>query len=125
MQSLFTYVSPPGSCHYLPAQTASIEYELVANLSAAEYLQRMLDGWRRFGAMLFRPRCPNCQACMALRVDVAKFAETRSQRRVRKLNESAVKLSIGRPALTRAKLDLYDRYHAFQTSSKGWPELTP
>jgi len=34
-------------------------------------------------------------------------------------------LDIGPPDLTLAKLDLYDRFHAFQADAKGWPEHGP
>jgi len=121
MESLFRYVAPPSSCGYLPDQLWSLEYEMVASLTAAEYLGRMLAGWRRFGGMLFRPRCQGCQACRSLRVDVARFRPNRSQRRVARANEGRVELRIGRPSVSRAKLELYDRYHAFQTDLKGWP----
>lgn len=122
MQSLFQYVAPPSPCSYLPAETASLEYELVSDLTAAEYLQRMLEGWRRFGAMLFRPRCPACTKCSALRIDVARFQPTRSQRRAARLNRGIISLRIGKPDFNLAKLGLYDRYQTFQTELKDWPE---
>lgn len=125
MRSLFTFTAPPRPCSYLPEQVWSLQYEMAAEMTAAEYLRRMLDGWRRFGHMLFRPACPSCTACRALRVPVARFRPDRSQRRVRKLNEGAIELRIGQPSVTRRKLALYDRYHAFQTDAKGWPEHAP
>lgn len=125
MKSLLHFISPPSACSYLPWESASIEYELVTSLSADEYMKRMLNGWRRFGAMLFRPRCPECTGCRALRVDVACFYPTRSQRRCRKVNEGDVRLIIARPSVTQNKLDLYDRYHAHQAVTKGWPAHPP
>jgi arginine-tRNA-protein transferase len=122
METLFRYTAPPSPCGYLPGQTWRLEYEFVARMSPAEYLGRMLQGWRRFGSRLFRPACPACQACQPLRVRAGDFRPDRSQRRVRKANEGEVRLHVGRPELTRAKLDLYDRYHAFQAGHKGWPE---
>lgn len=121
MESLFRYVAPPSPCGYLPEQHWSLEYEMVATISAGEYLQRMQEGWRRFGGMLFRPRCRACQACQSLRVDVACFRPNRSQRRNAALNAGVVQLRIGKPAVSRARLQLYDRYHAFQTDIRGWP----
>jgi arginyl-tRNA--protein-N-Asp/Glu arginylyltransferase len=85
----------------------------------------MLDNWRRFGTMLFRPACQSCTACRALRVVVDRFQPDRSQRRCRQLNEGAVELRIGSPSVSRAKLALYDRYHAHQTDFKGWPRHPP
>jgi arginine-tRNA-protein transferase len=122
MQSLFRYVAPPSTCGYLPDQQWSLEYEMVASLTGEEYLARMLQGWRRFGGMLFRPRCQSCQACQSLRVDVARFRPNRSQRRVARTNEGQVQMRIGKPTVSRAKLQLYDRYHEFQSDLKGWPQ---
>jgi arginine-tRNA-protein transferase len=122
MESLFRYVASPSTCGYLPDQVWSLEYEYVASMTTDEYLQRMLEGWRRFGNMLFRPACPSCTACRSVRVRAAHFRPDRSQRRARQANEGAVELRIGQPAVTKAKLALYDRYHAFQSDAKGWPQ---
>lgn len=122
MESVVQYTAPASPCGYLPDQTWRLEYEIVAAISPAEYQERLLQGWRRFGAALFRPRCPACTACRSLRVDVARFRPDRSMRRVRKANEGTVRRVIRKPRATPAQLDLYDRYHAFQTESQGWPE---
>jgi arginine-tRNA-protein transferase len=125
MQSLFQYVAPPGPCGYLPDETWRLQYEMVSAVSRAEYMDLMLRGWRRFGNTLFRPRCPSCRACRSLRVVVDRFRPDRSQKRVRKANEGVVQLRIGKPAVSPAKLDLYDRFHAFQAEAKGWPVHPP
>ena len=38
---LFRFVAPPSPCGYLPDQVWRLEYEQVASLSPAEYLERM------------------------------------------------------------------------------------
>ncbi len=121
MESLFHYVATPTRCGYLPEQRWRLEYDYVADMTPAEYLGRMLDNWRRFGHMLFRPVCQTCRACRSLRVVVPHFRPDRSQRRCRQTNEGVVELHIGEPSVNRAKLALYDRYHAFQSDHKGWP----
>ena len=122
MESLFKYVAPPSPCGYLPHQEWMLEYEVVGKLGADEYMRRLESGWRRFGAMMFHPVCKGCSQCKSLRVIVDAFRPTRSQRRAEKLNAGQVELRIGNPSVSRAKLDLYDRYHAFQSTNKGWPE---
>ena len=122
MESLFHYVAAPSPCGYLPDQLWSLEYEYVSAMTPPEYLQRMLEGWRRFGTMLFRPGCQTCRACRSLRVVVGRFRPDRSQRRARKANEGQVTVRIGKPGVSKAKLALYDRYHAFQSEAKGWPQ---
>ena len=125
MESLFHYVSAPGPCGYLPDQRWSLEYDIVAQMTQAEYLERLLNNWRRFGNMVFRPVCEACRACRSLRVVVPKFRPDRSQRRCQKINEGVIELRIGEPSVNRTKLALYDRYHAFQADNKGWPEHAP
>jgi arginyl-tRNA--protein-N-Asp/Glu arginylyltransferase len=122
MQSLYRFTVPPSTCGYLPDRDWSLEYEMVADLSAAEFAQRLEEGWRRFGAMMFRPQCPACTACQTLRVDVAKFQPNRSQRRTWHANHAEVAVRVGAPQVTRARLRLYDRFHEMQTEVKGWPE---
>jgi leucyl-tRNA---protein transferase len=122
MESLFQFVAPPSPCGYLPAETWSLEYDLVQSMTAGEYLERMSNGWRRFGRALFRPRCQACHACQPIRIMVDRFHPNRSQRRVQQANEQLLHLAIGQPKVTKAKLRLYDKYHAFQTDSKGWPQ---
>jgi arginine-tRNA-protein transferase len=122
MQSLYRFTAPASKCGYLPDRDWSLEYEMVADLSAAEYAELLAQGWRRFGAMLFRPQCPTCQACQTLRVDVAAFQPNRSQTRTWKQNIHEVTVHVGPPRVSRARLDLYDRFHEMQTEVKGWPE---
>jgi arginine-tRNA-protein transferase len=122
MESLCRFIAPPSRCGYLPDQVWSLEYDVVANATPADYLQRMVGGWRRFGDTLFRPQCASCRRCQSLRVIVDQFQPNRSQRRTRARNEDVVRLRRGAPAVSRSKLNLYDRYHAFQAGCKGWPQ---
>lgn len=122
MRALFHFMAPLRPCGYLPEQLCRMEYVQVSQLSPAEYAEKLFQGWRHFGCVLFRPRCPACNACRSLRVAVEHFHPNRSQWRARKANEGTIHLEIGTPAVTRAKLHLYDRYHAYQSEAKGWPE---
>ncbi len=96
-----------------------LEYDIVRSATAEEYLLRMQSGWRRFGHALFRPVCRGCQECKSLRIPVQTFKPNRSQRRCLQANAD-VQLEIGEPRITPEHLDLYHRYHAFQTDHKGW-----
>ncbi len=125
MISLLRYTAPPSQCGYLPDRAWSLEYDMVAKLSSAEYEVRLQEGWRRFGAMMFHPRCPSCRACQSIRVRVADFHPNRSQLRAWKRNIGDIEIRVDMPTVTREKLDLYDRFHAFQADHKGWPDHEP
>jgi arginyl-tRNA--protein-N-Asp/Glu arginylyltransferase len=120
MESLLLYSPPPSPCGYLPDQRWQLSYEIVSQMTAAEYEERLRSGWRRFGHSLFRPECPTCRGCRSLRVPVAAFRPDRSQRRAAANGD--VKMFVGDPAVSRAKLDLYDKFHAFQHATKDWPD---
>ena len=122
MITLFTFQSPPSQCGYLPDREWSLRYDVVGEILPKEYGERLRQGWRRFGYQLFRPECPSCQACQSLRVPVAQFALSRSQKRVRAKNLGEIELRIGEPSLNAEKLTLYDNFHAAQVERKNWPD---
>jgi arginyl-tRNA--protein-N-Asp/Glu arginylyltransferase len=124
MHSLFQFVAPPSPCGYLPDRVWRLGYEIVRDITPVEYRKRLEEGWRRFGFALFRPRCPDCQACQSLRVPVATFRPNRSQRRAWRDNQD-LRVVVGPPSVTDEKLELYDRFHDFQTEQKGWPLHAP
>ncbi len=125
MELLVQFVSPPARCGYLPDQMWQYENALIHTMTPSEYERYVEQGWRRFGRMMFRPRCPSCSACRSLRIDVARFRPNRSQRRNERLNSQTVTLTVGEPSLSPEALALYDRYHAYQSAAKGWPEHQP
>lgn len=108
------------SCVYLPTEQSELEYVAVLQLSETEYENRMNQGWRKFGALLFHPVCPECTKCRPIRIPVAGFTPNRSQIRALKRNEDLT-IRCGKPVADRSRLLLYHQYHAFQTGRKGWP----
>ena len=125
METVVRWTDAPRRCYYAPDHICQCEYLCVAALDPGEYMAYLLAGWRRFGHTLFRQKCSGHDACRSLRVDVARFRPDRSQRRTRKVNEGAVQLRIGTPAVTPEKLALFDRFHADRSATRGWPPYEP
>jgi leucyl-tRNA---protein transferase len=122
MESALHYISNPDQCGYLSDRQWRFENVYVLEMSPAEYNDYLDLGWRRFGRTLFRPRCQSCSACQSVRISAADFSPNRSQKRNASVNREDVRLDIGRPDLTAAKLALYDGWHDFQSIHKGWDE---
>ncbi len=125
MENVVQWTADPGPCHYGPDHVCQFEYLCVATINPDEYMAYLLAGWRRFGHTLFRQHCSGRSACRSLRVDAARFRPDRSQRRTRKANEGAVRLSIGTPAISPAKIALFERFHADRSETRGWSPYEP
>jgi leucyl-tRNA---protein transferase len=122
VDSAVSFLSPVSLCEYLPDRTWQLRYELVPHLRPADYMQRLEQGWRRFGYAMFRPDCPSCRMCQSLRVPVATFRPNASQRRAWKRNHGDVTVRVGAPSLSRDRLDVWARFHRHGHETKGWPE---
>jgi len=121
MQILQQFISGPDTCHYLPDRDATQQYAEVAKLSPEEYESLMNQGWRKFGTTLFRPVCAHCSECRPLRIPTAEFTPDRSQQRAWRKNAD-LEVRYAQPTVDAARLDLYRRYQAEQSATKGWPD---
>lgn len=111
-----------GPCSYLPGQTLQMEYRVVTGLTgltAERYEQLLERGWRRFGRTLFRPQCPNCRECVGLRINIAEFRPSKSQRRAQRRNAD-LEVEIGPPQVTQEHIDLYNIYHEDMSRRRDW-----
>jgi arginine-tRNA-protein transferase len=97
-------------CPYLAGRTARMPLRWQLDPLSPEEVDRSLDrGDRRVGQMLYQTSCPECQACEPLRIPVAEFQATDSQRRVMRKNKD-VRVMVGPPSVSDEKLALFNRH---------------
>ncbi|MFN4291864.1 MAG: arginyltransferase [Permianibacter sp.] len=104
------FLTPELPCNYLPGRLARTAFVgSTVPMTASLYAALMRQGFRRSGQHVYRPHCKGCQACIPVRIPVARFQPSRSQRRNRQRNSD---LTVGweAPLLTDRHFELYDRY---------------
>jgi arginine-tRNA-protein transferase len=119
MQLLERVVEKPHPCAYLEGLSASLEVQVMVNVTPAEMDTLLERGWRRFGPVYFRPACAGCAECVSLRVLVDRFTPSKSQRRAERAC-SGLRRVVGIPRVDEARLDLYARWHAAREETRGW-----
>jgi arginine-tRNA-protein transferase len=99
----------PHPCAYLPGREARNLTILPTPVVPGVYRALLELNFRRMGPYFYRPQCDGCRQCRGIRVPIASFEPSRSQRRCRAGNTD-VEVRVSSPAPTRAKHALYRRY---------------
>ena len=77
------YATAPHPCSYLSGRRARSQViALHEPVSTALHAQLLNHGFRRSGQFIYRPWCHDCRACVPVRVAVARFVPSRTQRRI-------------------------------------------
>lgn len=103
---------PPGEafrCPYLPGRMARHVTLIPSPLAPGVYHSLMDLNFRRLGPVFYRPQCDACRECRMIRVPVAEFTRSRSQRRCGARNAD-VSVEVGLPEPSEEKHRLYQRY---------------
>ncbi|MBM9594150.1 arginyltransferase [Roseitranquillus sediminis] len=117
------YVTAPQPCPYLEGR---MERKLFTALQG-EYAETLNDtlskqGFRRSQNVLYRPSCAECSACISVRIRVADFRPTRSQRRVLRRNRD-LKRDATSPWATEEQYQLFRTYLDSRHSDGGMADM--
>lgn len=121
-QAVKVFISLEHACGYYPDRIAqNLVIDPIADGQKELYDAAITRGFRRGGGHIYRPHCAQCNACVASRIDLAKFKPSRAQRRCLKHNGD---LTVERrpAAITEEYFALYQRYLAGRHAGGGMDE---
>lgn len=119
------YQTPPHRCSYLPDRDAvTLFADPHANMDVAGYSRLAELGFRRSGSELYRPHCPDCSACVPVRVPVCEFQARRRERRILTRNQD-LRVCSRDTTFRQVHFDLYARYLQARHQGAGMDQPTP
>lgn len=116
---LQSYITAAYPCSYLAGQIARSEVVAPSHtVDTDQYSILIQHGFRRSGSFVYRPRCDRCQACLSIRIPVAQFKPSRSQKRAFKRHNNLI-TTLMEPRFVAEHYTLYQCYQHSRHTGGG------
>ena len=118
-------LTPEHECGYLPEREAvTLFVDPQCKLDSTRYTLLAEIGFRRSGEHLYRPHCPDCKACISVRIPVRYFAPSRNQKRVLARNQD-INVTWRKSRFHEEHFGLYRRYMQSRHSGSSMDDDNP
>jgi arginine-tRNA-protein transferase len=121
MNKNFSIIRNVENCFFYPGRTWTAEFRQILGMTGESFQSHLEAGYFSRGIEFYKPVCSRCQECVPIRLPVAHFRPSKSQRKLCRQN-SDLQLRIGKPRYSDERLDVYARYHR---SRWGWLSVDP
>lgn len=105
-------LSSERSCPYLPGRVSS-DIFIAQRINLNAYWSLLASGFRRSGPVFYKPHCPDCNECVPVRVPVADFRPSRSQKRAAGKNPD-VTVTVSNARFDEEHYRLFRKYQDFR-----------
>jgi arginine-tRNA-protein transferase len=115
----------PMQCPYLPEQTARLPLRLpLSRLNGGQLDLRLARGERRQGRLVYRTRCPACNACEAIRIPAREYLPSKTERRIWKRGQRLIEAEVGAIESDEHRAALYNRHKQLRGLSHDGGPIT-
>lgn len=129
LENLAFYASTPHECGYLSGQSSvTLFADPEAVMDRPKYSSLVEMGFRRSGPYVYKPHCPQCNACLPARIPVEDFQPNRSQLRTWRRNTqlaAEITTSILEPGMREEQFALYRKYISTRHAGGGMDDPNP
>lgn len=117
------YLTAPQPCPYLEGREERKVFTTLHGSSAVGVNNALsARGFRRSQAVIYRPACVGCSACMSIRIPVALFEPSRTQRRILAKNADLARRPC-EPWATEAQFSLFRTYLDSRHADGGMADM--
>ncbi|GAA3950413.1 arginyltransferase [Allohahella marinimesophila] len=110
LQSLVYFATPEHECSYLEGRLATTVFvDPTVEIDFETYSRLSLNGFRRSGNHYYKPKCEACSACIPVRIPVAHFRLSKSQKRIVSRNKD-LRVNIRKAEYNPRHFALYEHY---------------
>ena len=106
-------LSSSTACPYLEGREFVQEYFFARDMTLEDMGVLIQAGWRRFGNFFFQPRCPQCQSCVPVRVDVGALMHTKGAKRLLRKGQH-ITMELHSPRCTDEVWEVYAAHSKFR-----------
>ena len=125
MISIPLFLGQQHPCSYLDKKTTRSAFVHPSVPLSIETYSHLLElGFRRSGSEVYRPHCPNCSECVAVRVPVNKFRASRKQKRCLQKNQF-IQASVQPSVFQENHYQLYQKYQLARHGKGGMADSSP
>jgi arginine-tRNA-protein transferase len=118
------YQTSPAPCPYLPGRFEQKAFTRLTGPGAKALHEELAQrGFRRSQNIAYRPICQGCRACVSVRIRVADFAPTDSQKRVAARNADLISEPV-EPWATEEQFSILRRYLDARHKGGGMSEMS-
>lgn len=109
--ALNLYATPPHTCSYFDDRSAvTLFADPNAQFDGLVYQWLIDRGFRRSGAHIYKPKCPDCNDCIPVRIAVNDWRPRRNQRRTWNRVAERLQIKPQKALFQQNHFDLYTRY---------------